>query len=92
MEISKLREKMVITKDSFNVGEVYEAEMDDKWKITHLQIRLTKETTKELGFKKPMLGALSVCLPVTAVKKFGDVITLKQSLQEFKNLKECKVE
>jgi hypothetical protein len=31
-------------------------------------------------------------LPITAVKQVGDVITLNQSLLEFKNLKECKAE
>ncbi|MDH5794162.1 MAG: hypothetical protein OEZ18_06350, partial [Candidatus Bathyarchaeota archaeon] len=61
-------------------------------KITHLDVGLTKEATRELGFKKPMLGSLSVCLPIIVVKNFGDVITLNKSLQEFKNLKECKGE
>jgi hypothetical protein len=53
---------------------------------------LTKEATKELGFRKPFLGSLSACLSVTAVSKVGDVITLNQSLLEFKNLKECNAE
>jgi hypothetical protein len=53
---------------------------------------LTKEATRELGFIKPMLGALTLCLPVTVVKKVGDVITLNKSLLEFKDLKECKAE
>ena len=68
------------------------ARMDkDTWKVTHLDINLTNETTKELGFKKPFLGSMKVCLPVTIIKEFGNVITLKKSLQELKNLDECKV-
>jgi hypothetical protein len=36
--------------------------------------------------------ALTVCLPVTVIKNIGDVITLKQSIEEFKNLEECKID
>jgi len=83
----------VITADAYTLGEVDGAHVDtDTWTITHLDVGLTKEATRELGFKKPMLGSLSVCLPITVVKNFGDVITLNKSLQEFKNLKECKGE
>lgn len=83
----------VITADAFTLGEVDGARADIKtWQITHLDVALTKETTSELGLKKPLLGSLTVCLPVTAVKKVGDVITLNMSLMEFKDMKECKVE
>jgi len=83
----------VITANAYTLGEVDGAHVDtDTWTITHLDVGLTKEATRELGFKKPMLGSMSVCLPITVVKNFGDVITLNKSLQEFKNLKECKGE
>lgn len=83
----------VITADAFTLGEVDGAHADTKtWQITHLDVALTKETTKELGLKKPMFGSLEVCLPVAVVKKVGDVITLNKSLLEFKDMKECKVE
>jgi hypothetical protein len=35
---------------------------------------------------------MTVCLPIAAVKTVGDVIALKHTLEEFKNLKECRVE
>ena len=83
----------VITANAYTLGEVEGAHVDtDEWKITHLDVGLTKEATKELGFKKPLLGSLAVCLPITIVNEFGDVITLKRSLQELKNLEECKAE
>jgi len=91
MKVSKLNGKSVITADAYTLGEVDGAHADtDKWKITHLDVSLTKEATEELGFKRPFLGSVTVCLPVTLVKGFGDVITLKKSLQEMKNLEECK--
>jgi len=83
----------VITADSFTLGEVDGARVDTvTWQITSLDVELTKEATREFGFQKPMLGSLKVCLPTTAVKGVGDVITLNKSLIEFKSLKECQAE
>jgi len=83
----------VITANAVTLGEIDGAHANTStWQITNLDISLTKETVKALGFKKPMLGSLSVCLPVSEVKSVGDVITLKHTLQSFKNLKECKLE
>ena len=91
MEVSKLYGIQVITGDAYTLGEVKRARADtDQWKITHLEVSLTNEAAKELGFYKPLLGDVIVCLPVTIVKGFGDVITLTKSLQEMKDLKECK--
>ena len=91
MKVSKLNGMKVITANAYTLGEVEGAHADtDKWKITHLDVSLTKEATEELGFKKPFLGSIKVCLPVAIIKEFGDVITLKNSLQELRNLKECK--
>jgi len=93
LKVSRMNGMKVITDDAFTLGEVDGTHADTgTWQITHLDVALNKEATRELGFKKPMLGSMSVCLPVTVVKKVGDVITLNQSLLEFKNLKECKVE
>jgi sporulation protein YlmC with PRC-barrel domain len=91
MKVSKLNGTKVITANAYVLGEVDGAHVDiDTWKVTHLDVDLTNEATKELGFKKPFLGSMKVCLPVTIVKEFGDVITLENSLQELKSLKECK--
>jgi sporulation protein YlmC with PRC-barrel domain len=91
MKVHKLNGMKVITANAYVLGEVDGAEVDiAKWKITHLDVSLTNEATKELGFKKPLLGSMKVCLPVTIIKEFRDVITLKNSLQELKNLRECK--
>ena len=90
IEISTLKGKMVITKDSFNVGEFSEANMDDNWRITHIQVKLTKEATNELGFKKPLLGHVTICLPVYYVKGVGDVITLSRNRSEMQQIPECK--
>jgi sporulation protein YlmC with PRC-barrel domain len=91
-EITKLKGKMVITKDAFNVGEITEANMDNNWKITHIQVKLTKEATKELGLKKPYLGHVTICLPVFYVRSIGDVITLSTNRNDLKEIPECKID
>lgn len=93
MNVNKLNGLKVITADAYALGEVDGAHVDlSTWKITNLDIKLTKESTKELGLKKPRLMSLTVCLPVTHIKHIADVITLNQSLIEFKNLEACAIE
>lgn len=93
MKVSKLNGMNVITADAYTLGEVDGAHADiSTWDITHLDVELTKGATEELGFKKPLFGSVTVCLPIDAVRKVGDVITLNKSLLEFKSLKECKSE
>ena len=91
-EITKLKGKMVITKDAFNVGEITEANMDNNWKITHIQVKLTKDATKELGLKKPYLGHVTICLPVYYVRSIGDVISLSTNRNDLKEIPECKID
>jgi len=93
LKVDRLNGFKVITADAYTLGEVEGVHADtNTWTITHLDVGLTKEATRELGFRKPMLGSMSVCLPVTVVQQVGNVITLNQSLLEFKSLKECKAE
>lgn len=81
----------IITSDAYTLGEVDGTHADiANWSITHLAVDLTKEATEELGFKKPFLGSVTVCLPIDSVKNVGDVITLNKTLMDLKNLKECK--
>ncbi len=83
----------VITADAFNLGKVDGADVDTgTWQLTHLVVELAKDGARELGFRKPVLGSISVCLPVASVNKIGHVITLNQSVPELKNLRECKAE
>lgn len=72
MKVNKLNGMKVITANAYVLGEVDGAEVDTKkWKVTHLDVSLTNEATKELGFKKPFLGSMKVCLPVIIIKEFG---------------------
>lgn len=91
VKTSELRGIEVITSDAFTLGEVTGTDVDTgSWKLTHLHISLSDLATKKLEFKKPLLGSVVICLPVTLVKAFGDVITLQKDIAEVKALPECK--
>jgi len=91
VKTSDLRGMDVITSDAFALGEIAGTEVDTKnWRLTHLHIELTDEATRELGFKKPILGHVSLCLPVDRIKAFGDVITLNKDMAGVKEYPECK--
>ena len=91
VKVSNLNGKKVITTDAFEFGEVSGVEMDPgRWKITHMHVSLTKEATNELGFKKPLLGHITICLPVNLIKGLGDVITLRKKREELTGIPECK--
>jgi len=93
LKVSNMNGLKVITADAITLGEIDGARVNTKtWQITSLDVELTNEATMELGFKKPMFGSLTVCLPIETVMTVGDVITLNQSILEFKSLRECKAE
>lgn len=88
---SKLIGKKVIGANAYMLGEVTGADVDaEKWLITHLHVSLTEEATRELGFKKPFLGSVIVCLPINLIQATGDIISLNKSIKELKNVVEPK--
>jgi sporulation protein YlmC with PRC-barrel domain len=91
VDVSGLNGKNVITSDAFHVGKASGAEMDGHWKITHLHVDLSKEATRELGYSKPVLGHITVCLPVELVQALGDVVTLNKTRADLKGIPECKI-
>ncbi len=93
MKVANLNGKKVITSEAQVLGEVEGAEIEiGDWKITHLYISLTKDMTEKLSFKKPLLGSVTVCLPVTTIIAVGDVITLDQTMESLKSMPEFKVQ
>ena len=65
MRASELIEKEVYV-EGFKVGKVKDVEVDaEEWKVTHLEIELTKEAAKEL------LGAKSSFRNVLAISAVG---------------------
>jgi sporulation protein YlmC with PRC-barrel domain len=91
VEINRLFWKKAFTSDAVLLGEVESAELDmNTWQITSFYVGLTDEATKALGFKRPYLGKVVVCLPISAIKSIKDTAILNQTMNELRNLKECK--
>ena len=91
VEISRLFWKKAFTSDAFLLGEMESAELDmNTWQVTNFYVGLTDEATRMLGFKRPFLGKIIVCLPVSAIKSIKDTAILNKTIEELRSLKECK--
>ncbi len=91
VEISRLFWKKAFTSDNFLLGDVESAELDmNTWQITNFFIGLSDDAAKKLGFRRPFLGRVVICLPVSAIKTFQDTAILNKTSAELQDLKECK--
>lgn len=93
MKVGVLNGKRVITSDGQVLGEVEDTEINvEDWTITHVHVSLTKEISDQFHFEKPFLGSVTVCLPVSAIEAVGEVIVLEKTLEDLKEMKECKTQ
>jgi sporulation protein YlmC with PRC-barrel domain len=89
MKVRKMVGLKVISRDAQNLGEIDGVHANiENWTITGFDIKLNKEAISEMGLKKPKFGSLIVTIPITYVKQFGDVVTLRHTQEDIKNLKE----
>jgi len=89
VSINVLFGKDVVGEDARVIGKSTGAQIDlSQWLITHIKVKLTEEATKELGYKKPLLGSLEVLLPVESIKAVGDIISVSKSIKELKSIVE----
>jgi len=91
MKFSKLDGMDVVSLDGFNTGEISGMELDIKnWDVSHIYIELSDDAVKELDFKKPLWGHITICIPVSYVEAVGDVVTLTRNLKGLDKIPECK--
>ena len=82
MSFDKLSGKFVICAGGFDLGEVNGVDIDtNTWKVTHLHVKLSKQASENLGFKKRFRSS-TVCFPVSLVSKVGDNILLNKCLED----------
>lgn len=92
MNVDRLNGRNVVTSDDHTIGEVEGIHIDEKaLNLTHVEVKLANEVLRELGFCKPFLGSIKICLPIKIFENVGRIITLNKSLSELKNIKECKI-
>jgi hypothetical protein len=51
-----------------------------------------KSNIERFNFKKPLLGSVTVCLPVSVIKAIGDVVSLNENMENLKYLPEFRVQ
>jgi sporulation protein YlmC with PRC-barrel domain len=91
VEITRIFWRQVVTSDAFVLGEIESGELDiNTWQLKSLYVSLNDEATKMLGFERPFLGKVMVCLPVSTVKAIKDTAVLNKTIRELRELKECK--
>jgi sporulation protein YlmC with PRC-barrel domain len=91
VEISRLFWKRVLSSDNFVVGEIESAEVDTKtWQVTNFYVALSDQATEIMGFKRPFLGKITVCLPSSAITSIRDIALLNKKMAELQDLRECK--
>jgi sporulation protein YlmC with PRC-barrel domain len=82
VSFGKLSGKFVICAGGFDLGEVNGVDIDtDTWQVTHLHVKLSKQASEDLGFKKRFRSS-TVCFPVSLVSKVGDNILLNKCLDD----------
>jgi len=82
-----LRGKRVIGVKGYAVGEVEALDLEpSNWQITGLQVSVTKDAAKELGFNKTYLRKVVIAIPTDIVSSVGNMIILNESINDLKTL------
>jgi len=91
VEITRLFWKKAYTSDNVLLGDVEDADVDmNTWQVINFYVGLTDEATKNMGFKHPFLGKVTVCLPTSDIKSFQDTAVLNKTMKELRDLHQCK--
>ena len=71
MKTSELIDKMIFGANGFVIGKVKDFVLDtEEWKVTHLEVELTKESSEKILGAKPALFALPRnTLAISALEK-----------------------
>jgi len=86
---NQLKEKKVVGTEGYILGEVDGVDIDwTIWRANAFHVNLSDEATAELGFKKPFLRKITICLPTHLIEAVGEVITLKEPIRNLGDIAE----
>ncbi len=89
MNPTVLEGKKVVGSEGYILGEVDGVNINSNtWQANTFNVNLSDEATAELGFKKPFLSKITVCLPTQLVKTVGDIITLREPIRNLEDIAE----
>ena len=72
MNPSLLDGKSVVGTEGYILGEVDGVDIDiNTWRASTFFVSLSDEAISELGFKKPFISKVTICLPTKLVKAVG---------------------
>jgi sporulation protein YlmC with PRC-barrel domain len=92
MNPSLLDGKKVVGTEGYILGEVDGIDIDiNTWRAGNFFVSLSDEAISELGFKKPFIGKVTMCLPTKRVKAVGEVITLNEPVRNLKSIAEKEI-
>jgi sporulation protein YlmC with PRC-barrel domain len=84
-----LEGKKVVGSEGYILGEVDGVNINSNtWQANTFNVNLSEEATAELGFKKPFLSKITVCLPTQLVETVGDIITLREPIRNLEDIAE----
>jgi sporulation protein YlmC with PRC-barrel domain len=93
MNPAVLKGKKVVGNEGYILGEMNDLNFDlEKWQATAFCVVLNAEASAELGFKKPFLRRIMICLPTKLIKAIGDVVTLTIPVKNLKDITEKEME
>jgi sporulation protein YlmC with PRC-barrel domain len=82
--LDELLGKSVIGTLGNHIGDVFGLDIDPvTWKVTHLQVKVSKIAAKELGVKK-VFKTPAVRIPTSFIDEIGVIITLNESIFDLK--------
>lgn len=88
-----LKGKKVFGANGILIGQVEGIDFSDKtWKVNHFLVRLTDEVAEQLGFKSGIRAKQNVLIPVDAIDKIGDVVTIKPEIENLSDLERVEAE
>jgi sporulation protein YlmC with PRC-barrel domain len=88
-----LKGKKVVGAEGYILGEMSDLHVDlETWQATAFYVVLSAEAAAELGFKKPFLRKVMVCLPTQLINAVGDVVTLTAPVRNLKDIAEKEME
>ena len=86
----KLKGKKVIGANGDVVGEVEGLDVEpSNWQITGLQVGLTDDAARDLGFKRPFFSKVVIIIPSKIVSLVGNFINIDESIENLESLAEC---
>lgn len=83
--------KKVIGAKGAIIGQIDAVDINiQNWTATHIRVALSEDVAKQLGFRtgfvRSMVNKPIISLPVDAIENVGDVITIKDTVKDIKDL------